>query len=133
MLFAACIGVVPSIAFARRTLTTTTRVNLRAGPWCSSPVKRVLLRHTQLVWNEVMADDDGMLQVVTANAPRDRGWTAGEYLVEGTPAAGHHHGSSHATACGVVRWPVKTMSDADAGAVNRTPKGADISTLIAFP
>jgi len=80
-----------------------------------------------------MADDDGLLQVVAANAPRDTGWIAGEYLVEGTAAAGHHDGSSPATACGILRWPVKTMSDADAGAVNRTPKGADISTLIAFP
>src|SRR5437870_4512888 len=79
-----------------------------------------------------MADDDGMLQVVAADGSKDGGWIAGEYLVENTPAAGHHHGSSHATACGVVRWPVKTMSDADAGAINRTPKGVEIATLVAF-
>jgi hypothetical protein len=132
MLFAACLAPLPSIAFARQTLTTTTRVNLRAGPWSSSEVERVLPRHTPLVWNGVMADDDGMVQVVSTDAARDTGWIAGEYLVERGTAAGQLHGSSHARACGVLRWPVKTMSDADAGAVNRTPKGADISTLIAF-
>jgi hypothetical protein len=133
MLVAACIAVAPSIAFARRTLTTTTRVNLRAGPLCSSAVERVLPRHTSLAWNGVMADDDGMLQVVTADGARNRGWIAGEYLLECAPISGQLHGSNHAAHCGVLRWPVKTMSDADAGAVNRTPKSAAISTLIAFP
>jgi hypothetical protein len=80
-----------------------------------------------------MADDDGMLQVVTADAAKNRGWIAGEYLVECAPDSGQLHGSNHAAHCGVLRWPVKTMSDADAGAVDRTPKSADIATLIAFP
>jgi hypothetical protein len=133
MLVAACLAVAPSIAFARQTLTTTTRVNLRAGPLCSSAVERVLPRHTPLAWNGVMAEDDGMLQVVTANAARSRGWIAGEYLIARDQGSGQLRGSNHAAHCGVLRWPVKTMSDADAGAVSRTPKGADIATLIAFP
>ena len=124
---AAGIGMIPTSGLAQRMLTTTARVNLRAGPWRRSPVKRVLPRHAHLGWNEVMTDSEGMLRVVPADAPRDTGWVAGEYVVEEELVAGRNR------RCGVLRWPVKTMSDADAGAVRRMPEGATIATLRAFP
>jgi hypothetical protein len=123
---AVCIGLVPASALAQRTVVTITRISLRAGPRRRSAVKRVLLPHTQLAWNEVMAESEGMLHVVSAEAPGDSGWVAGEYVVEEGFGAGNQR-------CGVLRWPVKTMSDADASAVRRTPQGATISTLRAFP
>lgn len=126
-ILAAGLVLVPVTVLAQRTLTTITRVNLRAGPWRRSPVKRVLPRHAELTWDEVMADSEGMLHVVPAGAPGDAGWVNGEYLVEGGFATGQHG------TCGVLRWPVKTMSDPDAGTVRRNPEGAAISTLRAFP
>ena len=126
IILAACLCLVPGSALARHTLTTTTRVNLRSGPWRKSPVKHVLARHTKLTWDGAMADSEGMLCVVPTHASGDTGWVQGEYVVEVGRGAGH--GS-----CGVLRWPVKTMSDADASAVNRTPAGATLATLRAFP
>jgi len=70
-----------------------------------------------------MAEDEGMLQVASRDVPRDTGWIAGEYVIDRTSGA----------RCGVLRWPVKTMSDSDAAAVNRTPAGATIATLRALP
>jgi hypothetical protein len=127
IILAASICLVAGSARAQHTLTTTTRLNLRSGPWHLSPVKRVLPRHSKLAWDGAMADSDGMLCVAPAKTPRDTGWVAGEFVVEGRLRASHHG------ACGVLRWPVKTMSDADAAAVNRTPKEATLATLIAFP
>jgi len=126
-ILAAGLCLVPTSVLAQRTLTTRTRVNLRAGPSHLSPVKRVLPRHSEVTWDEVMADSEGMLHVVPAGAPGAAGWVDGEYLRQGGSGAGHHG------TCGVLRWPVKTMSDQDAGAVNRTPQGATLSTLRAFP
>lgn len=121
------IGTAPASALAQRTVVTTTRVNLRAGSHRVSPVRRVLEPNTELAWNEVMAEREGMLHVVRVDAPADSGWVAGEYVVEkGFGAGGNQR-------CGVLRWPVKTMSDADAALVRRTPQGAAISTLRAFP
>ena len=127
IILAASFGLLPGSVLAQHKLTTTTRLNLRAGPWHLSPVKRVLPRHSKLAWYGAMADSDGMLCVVPSRTPRDTGWVAGEFVVEGKLRASHHG------ACGVLRWPVKTMSDADAGAVNRTPSGATLATLRAFP
>jgi len=126
-ILAASFSLVPGSVHAQRTLTTTTRLNLRAGPWHLSPVKRVLPRHSELAWYGAMADSNGMLCVVPTKAPGDTGWVAGEFVVVGKLRASHHG------ACGVLRWPVKTMSDADAGTVNRTPNGATLATLRAFP
>src|SRR5215471_2112128 len=120
LLLAACLGMVPASALAQRTLTTTARVHLRAGPRRRSRVKLVLPPHTRLDWDEVMAESEGMLHVVCTDAPNDSGWVAGEYVIDNGK-------------CGVLRWPVKTMSDADAGAVRRTPQGAAVATLRAFP
>jgi hypothetical protein len=122
---AACLVIFPDTARAEWTLTTTTSVRLRASPRRSSPVKRLLPRNTSLGWKGAMAEDEGMLQVVASDAPRDTGWIAGEYLVDRT--------LGHGSGCGVQRWPVKTMSDSDAAAVNRTPVGATIATLRALP
>jgi len=124
---AASLGAVPASALAQRTVTTIARVNLRAGPRRVSPVRRVLPTHTQLAWNEVIAEREGMLHVVRSDIPRDSGWVAGEYVVEDRFGAGASH------SCGVLRWPVKTMSDRDAGVVRRTPQAAAISALRAFP
>ncbi len=132
-LLAACLAMVPANALAQRMLMTTARVNLHTGPRRSSPVERVLPPHTQLAWDGAMADDEGMLRVVPTHAPRDTGWVAGEYLIAPTFGAGAEEGTSHGAGCGVLRWPVKTMSDADAAAVNRTPQDATISALRAFP
>jgi len=126
-ILAAGLGLVPACALAQRALTTTARVGLRAAPSRLSPVKRMLPRHAALMWDEVMAARAGMLHVVSADAPRDTGWVAGEHVVEAKSGTGHHG------TCGVLRWPVKTMSDPDAGAVRRTPKAATIATLRAFP
>lgn len=130
MLVAVSLGLVPTSAVAQRDLTTVTRVNLRTGSNRSSAVKRVLPAGTHLLWTGAMSDREGMLKAVTANPPRHTGWVAGEYLVEGAPAAGQH--GAAAGACGVLRWPVKTMSDADANAVNRTPAGVTIASLRAL-
>src|SRR5438552_19106932 len=99
---------------AQRMLITTARVNQHTGPRRSSRVKRVLPRHAQLAWDGVMADREGMLEVVPTSAPGDTGWVAGEYLVEPAFGPGPQDGSSHGAGCGVLRWPVKAMSDADA-------------------
>ena len=130
---AACLGMVPAKVLAQRILITTARVNLHTGPRRSSRVKRVLPRHTHLAWGGAMADGEGMLEIVPVHAPGDTGWVAGEYAVQPMFGSGPHGGSSHGAGCGVLRWPVKTMSDADAGAVSRTPQGATISALRAFP
>ena len=126
-ILAAGLGLVPGSALAQRTLTTITRVNLRSAPWPLSPVMRVLPRHARLAWDGFVADSVGMLRVVAIDVPGDTGWVDGEFVLEGGFGAGAH-GS-----CGVLRWPVKTMSDPDAGAVRRTPQGAALSTLRAFP
>ena len=126
-ILAAGFCLVPASVLAQRTLITRARVNLRSGPSRTSPVKRVLPRRSELTWDEVMASSEGMLHVVLAAAPGDSGWVHGEYVLEGGLDAG-----SHGT-CGVLRWPVKTMSDPDAGAVHRTPQGATIATMRAFP
>lgn len=130
---AAYLGMVPANALAQRMLMTTARVNLHTGPRRSSPVKRVLPRHAQVAWDGAMADGEGMLEVAPTDTPRDTGWVAGEFVVEPTFGADPQAGSSHGAGCGVLRWPVKTMSDADAAAVNRTPQGVTISVLRAFP
>jgi hypothetical protein len=124
---AVCLGIAPAHALARRMVITTTRVKLRAGPLRLSPVKRVLPSHTKLAWNEEVAESEGMLRVVSADTPRDSGWVAGEYVVtDGSGAGGNQR-------CGVLRWPVKTMSDRDAGAVRRIPQGALITSLRSLP
>ena len=87
----------------------------------------VLPLHTRLAWNEIMAESEGMLHVVCAEAPGDSGWVAGEYVVEERLGRGRNH------TCGVLRWPVKTLSDADAAAVHRTPQSVAIAALRAFP
>src|SRR5262249_54017395 len=123
---ALCFGMVPGSALAQRTLTTITRVNLRTGPLRPSALKRVLHAHTHLLWNEVVAESGGILHVLSVNAPGDSGWVAGESVVEN--GLGPHRNRS----CGVLRWPVKTLSDSDAPAVRRIPQGAVISSLRAF-
>jgi hypothetical protein len=128
---AACLDLVHANVLAQRALITTARVNLHAGPRRSSPVKSVLPRHTKVAWNGAMADGEGMLRVTPPHAPRSAGWVTGEYLVEPALGAGSPDGSSRG--CGVLRWPVKTLSDADAAAVNRTPQDATIALLRAFP
>jgi hypothetical protein len=126
-ILAAGFCLVPASVFAQRTLITRVRVNLRSGPSRTSPVKRVLPRHSELTWDEAMADREGYLHVALAAAPGDSGWVHGEYLVDRGLSAGQH------ASCGVLRWPVKTMGDADAGAVVRTPKASTIATMRAFP
>ena len=126
VILAAGLCLVPATALAQRALSTITRVNLRARPSRLSPVKRVLPRHSKLMWDEAMSDREGMLHVIPAGS-RDAGWVDGEYVVEGDLGAGHHG------MCGVLRWPVKTMSDPDAGSVVRSPRGATLATLRAFP
>jgi hypothetical protein len=122
---AACMVAFPSTTHADWDVATTTRVHLRAEPRRSSAVMRVLQRDTPLAWSGKMAEDEGMLQVVPTDAPRDTGWIAGEYVVDRT--------SGGASRCGILRWPVKTMSDSDAATVNRTPAGTTIATLRALP
>ncbi len=41
--------------------------------------------------------------------------------------------ASTATQCGVERWPVKVLSDDDAGRVNRTPTTASVAELVRLP
>src|SRR6267378_404173 len=129
---AACLGMVPTNVLAQRILITTARVNLHAGPRRSSRVRHVLPRHTQLAWNGALVNGGDMVEVVRTHAPRYTGWTAAEYLVEPRLGASPQAESNHGAGCGVLRWPVKTMSDADAATVNRTPQGATISFLRAF-
>jgi hypothetical protein len=128
ILLAAGLSVIPTGALAQRTLTTTARLNLRAGPHRVSPVVRVLPRRAELAWNEAVAESEGMLEVVPTDSPGHPGWVAGEYVVEHRLDTG-----GHVAACGILRWPVKTMSDADAASVDRTPKAATLATLRAFP
>src|SRR5215470_14523928 len=121
----ACLVSYPDTVDAEQTLTTTTTVHLRTSPRRTSRVKRLLPRNTPLTWNGNIAADEGMLQVVATDASADTGWIAGEYVVDRSVGTG--------SGCGVLRWPVKTLSDSDAASVDRTPEGATISTLRALP
>lgn len=127
LLIACGVAAVAASASAQRTLTTTARVNLRADSRRTSAVKRVLPARAQLQWGEEIAEAHGMLKVVPVGIA-DTGWVAGEYVIERRPGAG-----GATVTCGVLRWPVKTLGDADAGAVNRTPRAASIASLRALP
>ena len=53
-------------------------------------------------------------------------------LALGAPV-GHRPGTADAVACGVERWPVKTLSDADAPAVDFTAVPATVAELRSLP
>ena len=130
MLLAAVV-LLPRPAAAQHPVMTSTRVNLRADSLRTSPVRHLLAAKVQLGWDGRTADGAGMFHVVTVDEPADSGWIAGEYLLE-APAMGAGHHAGGAVTCGLLRWPVKTMCDADAGDVDPAPKQASISTLRAL-
>ncbi len=119
-------------ARAQHPVMTATRVNLRADSLRTSHVLRVLRAHAQLEWDGTTADHSGMFRVVTVDESADSGWVAGEYLLEAPSMGVGHHGGAAPT-CGVARWPVKTLSDPDAGSITTTPKTATIASLRALP
>jgi hypothetical protein len=82
-----------------------------------------------LSWSGITAN---LLHYFRINELTPAGWVSsatGTFLAECTPSGDVGAGLE----CGEERWPVKTMSDADAALVNLQPKSSSVSALRSLP
>jgi hypothetical protein len=107
-------------------------VKLRSGDSMQSPVLRVLRRKTRVETLGDVSSKTGYVRVRTRDG--QEGWVFADYLKPVAPPSGRPTvaAATCGVHCGVERWPVKTVTDADANEIDETPKTATVSELRNF-